>query len=381
MINFLKKFKSILIKTAILIILVVLFVILLSLKNNQDIAEGYSRTIARWLTTPIGAFAYILPFSLTEISFAIVVVFLVITLILLIIDLVKRRWQKGINKAVTIGLVIFGSITWYFASAEMQYNRKPLPLNGYEEKVEKEDFRGIIEYFIEDYNYCSSQLTYDENGRLILPYSINKVNSLIAEEYKKLDDAQYNGYFAKFTSRVKPLISSPIFTQFHITGITVDCFGEPNFNTTIPAAEYAFTMAHEIAHQKGVMKEDDANYVSLYLLLQSEDPYLRYSAYDSSFFSFFNLAYLTGNDNDAAELLSSINPKIIKDYNLAVKFWQDNNMAQEFSDWWNDLYLKSSGTEGTSSYNDTPIEIDKETEVIISFSRWQKLYFKIYYQN
>ena len=47
----------------------------------------------------------------------------------------------------------------------------------------------------------------------------------------------------------------------------------------------------------------------------------------------------------------------------------------------NDIYLKLSGEkEGTSSYNDTPTDVDKEKQEVIHVSLYQKLYFKLYYE-
>ena len=47
----------------------------------------------------------------------------------------------------------------------------------------------------------------------------------------------------------------------------------------------------------------------------------------------------------------------------------------------NDWYLKTfSQKKGTSSYNDTPTEIDPGG-FVITLSNYQSIYFKIYYDN
>ena len=66
-------------------------------------------------------------------------------------------------------------------------------------------------------------------------------------------------------------------------------------------------------------------------------------------------------------------------FKLTTKKHEPPQWFKDFEEWINNLYLKSSGTEGTGSYNDTDTEIDHETEEVIYFSTYQKLYFAIYY--
>jgi len=141
-------------------------------------------------------------------------------------------------------------------------------------------------------------------------------------------------------------------------------------------------MAHEIAHTKGVMREADANLMAMYILLHSDNYYLRFSGYYWGFYRIMELANYTGNSAD----YDTLNNKICYEIKLndwhSYQFWKKHNLLERFADWWNNLYIKSSGDEnGTESYNDTPSEIDEEKEIVVTFSVWQRLYLQIYYDN
>lgn len=318
------------------------------------------------------------PISLAEITVIVAAVMVAIIIVTMIMDFRKKLLWKSLGKLATIGLITISIFTTYFVTSEMQYNRKPLPIPLYQNKVEKEEVYDVVEYFLDDYNYCASQLEFKEDGNVIAPYDFETINTKLQNEYKKLDDKKFGGYFNKISVRCKPMMSSAIYSEFGITGVDFGFFGEANVNTVAPMAGLPMTMAHEMAHIKGVMREGDANLTAMYVLLTSDDSFLRFSGYFWGFYRILNLANYTGNKEDYATLSRKIAPEINKNDYYNYKYWKDHDLMQQIGDWINDMYLKSSGTEGTSSYNDTPTEIDEEKEIIVNLSIWQKLYFGIY---
>ena len=55
-------------------------------------------------------------------------------------------------------------------------------------KIKKEEFVQIATYFVEDFNNCSDQLTFDEKGEIVAPYSQKELNKKLKEEFAKLDN-------------------------------------------------------------------------------------------------------------------------------------------------------------------------------------------------
>jgi hypothetical protein len=252
----------------------------------------------------------------------------------------------------------------------------------YQNDVETDMFDSIIHYFIEDFNATASRLTFDDQGLLISPYTLNDVNAILAEEFSNLDDH----YFTSFTPQVKPMLTAWLFTEFNITGVSIAITTEAMVNQLVPWSSIPFTMAHELAHAKGVMREEDANLVALYITLQSQNDFIRYSGYFSSFSSLLNLASYTNIPNHRQSLVNQLSPAIRSNYQAYGLFWQNYQWLNELARAVNDFYLRILGNNGISSYNDQEetetIEENGETiQIIVSFSPYQRLYFLRYFNE
>ena len=379
MLSLMKKYKGITIKAILIVVLIIFTVILVILKSNRDICEAWTRSFARFYQSSIGTLFKWIPFSITEVLIVAMVVIGMILLTQFTICLLKGKYAEGVNKMLIIFLVATSVIALYQATAEMAYNRQSQPIAVYEEKVEKTEFKKINDYFIKDMNKVTKDLEFEESGEVVCPYSIGEMNSLLEEEFHRLDK-DYDGYFTTFTTRAKPMVSSFIYRELHITGVTFMPTTEGNINYLNVNALKPLTFAHEILHTKGVMKEEDADFVALYLMLTSNNSYFRYSGYYFSLSSLNYLASLTDVPTDYEEVINSLNNNYKNNRNYGSKYWKEHNAFADFGNWVNDLYLKISGEkEGTDSYNDTPTHVDPEKREVISFSLYQKLYFKLYY--
>jgi len=177
-----------------------------------------------------------------------------------------------------------------------------------------------------------------------------------------------------------------LFREFNITGISFAPTTEPNINYLTPDSQLVSTMAHEIAHSKGAMREQDANLVAAYILLNSDDPYLRYSGYFTTFYSIISLSNYVGDEDKYGELSNSLRDEIKGDYQYSRSYWEKYDFLDDMATWFNNLYLMIVGNKGVSSYVDTP-DIDETTDpdtgdpvyYIKEYSPYQKLYFYFYY--
>lgn len=375
--NWIKNNKWLFIKLCTITCLLIFLIVCLILKNNQGVCEAWTRGFSRTYQNTLGWVFKYLPFSLTEWLIIGAVIGLLIYLVLTIVLLCKRKFKRGLFAFCNVLLIALGVLTSYFATAEMAYNREALPIELYEEKVDKSEFRTIIDYYLADLNYCTSQLTFDEQGEITSTPSIQELASQAEKEYQRLAD---NEYFTSFTTLAKPMAFSFLFREFQLTGVTFLPSTEANVSYLTPENEKPFTVLHEVAHSKGVMREEDANMVAAYLSLTSDNPLFRYSGYTYTLYSLLDLANYTGRKEEITEVYDEVPYEYLKNQSYSGKYWNDHDALAHFANWWNDLYLKFSGEEkGTESYSDTPIEVDPSTREITSFSAYQKLYFQIYY--
>ena len=119
----------------------------------------------------------------------------------------------------------------------------------------------------------------------------------IKEEYAKID----GNYLTKFSANPKQLhIFGWLYTEMNISGVSFLPTGEANYNQYIPNIDLPFVVAHELAHTKGVMGEDEANDLAMYVCLNSDDPYLKYSALANAYNSIEPMAQ-TINDDETTD--------------------------------------------------------------------------------
>lgn len=375
--NNMKKFRALIIKLLIIVIMVLTIVLIAVLKKNPDTAEAMTRGFSRGYIRVASIISGLIPFmSLTELLAIIYVITFIVLIVLAIRDFIKIRPIKAVNKLVNIPLMVLVVIAMYSLSCEMAYNRKEMPLPYYETEVDRTEFVDIYNYFADDVNYCVTQLEFDPSGD-VKGYDVDKTTALVKEAYKIVTD----DYFASFAGAVKPMMSSFIYREFQITGVSFNALGEANINTLNTRVNFPITIAHEIAHTKGVMREDDANKLAFYVCLNSESPYLRYSAYTSYFYqmrSMVSSSYLTESEREG---LHPLDPAFNKTQSFVTAFWKKHNLLEDIGNWFNNLYIKSSGVqEGTSSYyGGTQSEFDPTTNKLHP-SLYQKLFFEKYYR-
>ena len=371
---------GIIVKLIFIVPLIIFLVLLLVLKKDPTFCENWTRWEARVYQSSIGLLFKWVPFSLTEVLALILIVCLIVDIVRIIRSLVHLKPTRALSIFLSIAFVSLLIVTLYQATAEMAYNREQHPVTVYEEKVEKTEFRKINDYFVEDCNKVTKEMQFEEDGNLVCPYSTSEMNDLLEKEFERLQN-EYGDYFTPFTTRVKPMATSFIYRELHITGVTFMPTTEANVNYLNVNALKPITAAHEILHTKGVTKEEDADFIALYLMLTSKNSYFRYSGYYFSLSSLNYLASLTGVPTDYAEVMSSLNANYKANRTFGSRYWKEHNAFADFGNWVNDIYLKLSGEkEGTASYNDTPTDVDEETEEVITFSLYQKLYFRLYYE-
>ena len=377
MVNFIRKHIPFLIMCTVLLIMIVALTLFLVIKNIPALAELWTRTVARGYITLFGRFNENMDFSLTEVSFFIVIISLIVYLAWGFSLLGNKKYWDFIHRIMMIVLVFTGSITVYVATSGIAYGRAPLELDTYDGEIKKEDFLDIATYFVDDYNACAERIKFNEQGEVILPYGRNHLIEEIRLEYDRLSDAYYNSY----TGKAKALGTSGLFTSVGIVGMFFGVLGEANYNTYSTNAELPFYIAHELAHSKGVMREDDAQLVATYICLTSSNPILRYSGYLNTFDRILAIASYSDDPNAYKTLKEQLSEKIYKNYQYIYDHWKGKMFLYDFGNQINDWYLKTFGQkEGTKSYDDTDTEVD-EGGSVISLSNYQKIYFKIYYDH
>ena len=374
-----RKFKPLIVRGSIFLGLILLLLILSILKSNSDIAEGMSRTVSRYFVSFMGTISGILPFvSLTELLFIALFGGTVAFIVFFVINLVKKKPIRAFSKILNIAIIVISVIDAYHLSCEAAYNRKPAPLPYYQYQVEREDYIKIYNYYATDINLCAEQLEFKASGDVKTNMSLWDIAKEVKKAYAILDDSYYSPNFGA----VKPMMSSFIYREFQITGVTFSPLGEANIDVMIPVGDLPFTIAHELAHTIGVMREDQANQLAFYVCLNSEHPFLRFSAYSRYFYLMRGMASTSYLTSEEKEQLLPVSSTLGKLESYEYKYWKEHDLLKKIGDFFNNLYIKSSGvSEGTASYSGgTNYEYDPTTHRVTQ-SDYHNLFFEKYYRE
>lgn len=378
---------------AIVALLAIPLIVMLAVRDDADIAEWWTTHIQAGWEKAIGTLTDIMPFSVLELFILLGIALGCYLFVRLFVNLCTARFKRILSGALYLAVGGVYLLDLYIMSMGFGYYRYAMPIPQSGTAYNKEQAVEIVEYFLDDYNTLAETLERDENGCVKCPYSFAELRDRIKTEYSRLDD----DYFSTYTPKAKPVVNSWFLSDMLITGVTFLPFGEATLNVDSPPSVLTLTLAHELAHTKGVQREGDANLIARFLLLSSDDGYLRYCGYYGAFDNLLSALILTQDYANYNRLGSSVSKKVYAERAYAVEYWDSQpDIIGNIAEFFNDLYLKSNGAQnGTGSYNDgnkseVIIPTDPSTgepqkhpdtgEVIriINYSQVQKMFFWIY---
>ncbi len=217
------------------------------------------------------------------------------------------------------------------------------------ENIEKEEIVETAEHLLSELEQVLDRISFAESGASENPLSLKETGDEIIKAY----DAFLADYpiAHNFYARAKTVILREWMTYAGITGMYTFFTGEANVNTTYPDYNTPFTTAHEFAHQRGIARENEANFVAALVCTYSENDYIRYSG-------LFNLleyilsAYYRADPDSYTDFYKSLDPRIkgeLKAYREFSEPYQDHILG-EVSTTVNNAYLEMNGTPGIISY-------------------------------
>lgn len=149
----------------------------------------------------------------------------------------------------------------------------------------------------------------------------------------------------------KLVLLSPLMSYLGISGIFIPFTCEANVNATLPDWEIPFTSAHELAHQRGFAREEEANYVGYLACRAHPDRDFQYSGTFRA--ALYALGALAQADHASyARLRGTVRPPLGRDL-AALAAWHRRYESRlgQVQERVNDVYLKTQGqADGVRSY-------------------------------
>ena len=215
--------------------------------------------------------------------------------------------------------------------------------------VSATDLYNAAIYLSDMANKEKEHISFGDDDFSIMPYGFDQMNKHLLDAYDTFTE-KYD-IIQNFNSRLKPVMFSKVMSYTHITGVYSFFTGEANINIDFPDYTVPFTAAHELAHQRGIARENEANMIAFLVCVNSTDAYIRYSAYVNMYEYVTNALY-SADKALYSKATGNLDLKIHAEQAAYNEFFKQyaHSVSSKVSGAVNDTYLKSQGTEGQVSY-------------------------------
>lgn len=317
---------------------------------SKDFADFFNLYISSAFRFLLAKLTNLLPFSVAEL----LILLLPIIAFLSIWYLLKFRCDTKKSSLVatvcifSVASILFSLFVLCFATG---YKGSTLDekLNIDSEAVDANELYESAEYLVGKINTLAESIYYGEDNFSNMPYDFNEMNRLLLQAYDNYCDQ--NDFIYSYNTKLKPVLVSEAMSYTHITGIYSFFTGEANINIAFPDYTIPYTAAHELAHQRGIAREDEANMIAFLVCIESDDPYIQYSAYLNVYEYVASALYRADRDlyvKVRDQLYTAVRNEQAA-YNLFFDKY-DQSVASQVSGAVNDAYLKAQGTVGKKSY-------------------------------
>lgn len=333
-----------------------LLLILLAKKSSFFAEQIFALHIYKWLSQFISMISGLIPFSLAEILVVTFPPALVIVFLLFLIHIIRKKGSrkqvllKGLINSIcvaSVGMFLFTML------AGINYYRYPFSrysgLTITDSTVE--ELYSLTESLAMQANVLRDQTeARDTDGVFRLSESKYQLAKLADQAMEAL--ARKYSVLGGYYSAPKPVLVSKLMSYTEITGIFFPFTMEANVNVDIPDYTIPATMLHELAHLRGFMREDEANYISYLAGMESESSELRYSSTMLALIISGNALYDQSPDL-YFKIRDQYSEGVLKDIRANSEYWikYEDTVVSTVSNKINDTYLKvNAQADGVQSY-------------------------------
>lgn len=337
----------------ILIFPIALIIKKLSYYNPEIVEKIYSSYIYRIIISGLSRITGLFPFSIAELLLFAAIIFVTWKLVGFILLFIKKKQNTSTIINSFINLLILIGIVYFIFIAFWGVNYYRLPFSNLSKLDVKPSSTSELYALCEDLAKTANSLRKfqieDSNGVTKLPNNIRatfKRANLGYENASKLYPVLSGNY-----GTPKSVIVSPLMSYTGITGFYFPYTAEANINISAPSLSIPATVCHEMAHQRGFAREDEANFIAYLTCLYHPGRDFQYSGTILALLEASNA--LSTQDMEAYKKLTlNYSEEIKLDLNNLYTYWSNHEgFISDVSNKINDSYLKSNNqTEGVRSY-------------------------------
>lgn len=264
-------------KYGLLILLAVAIAIRIFSLYPAAVEKYYAQGIYPVITVVLRFLLGWIPFSVGDILYGLAVLYLIRGLVRLIRRIFQKTtnrqyWLKLLKHTVAIVLWVYVIFNGFWG---LNYNRIGIAqqLDLKVTSYTAEELAQVIELTIDKLHLLDTAALARRDSFYSKRFLFRQAITSYREVEKKLPFLQYH------VPSVKPSLYSYLGNYLGYSGYYNPFSGEAQVNTTVPLTLQPFTTSHEIGHQLGFAKENEANFAGYLAARVSPDAAVQYSIY------------------------------------------------------------------------------------------------------
>ena len=326
----------------------------LALRHDRGLMNGFADRITTPLKGALGRLCALTSLSVMKLLYVLAGAAALVYVVGSVIAVVKARGRRGrraygaVLLAADVCLTVYAlfclmwGVNYWTDSFQDRSGITAQP-------VAAEDLEAVTAYFAQQLADTADSVPRDENGVYAVPKE-----QILAESRLVYGGVTELFPFLDFRDTgVKAVGCSRFMSIMGFTGVYFACIGESNVNVDSPACLLPSTVAHELAHQRGIASEQECNFLGVLASVTSGMPDYVYSGWLLGFIHLGNALYET--DPEAYWAIRNALPETVSaDLRDNNAYWDQfrDNVVEKVSDTVYDAVLKSYGdANGMKSYS------------------------------
>ena len=324
-------------------------------RRSVTFADFFNRRISGFFRAFFAHITNPLPFSLAEL----LILLIPLLIVFLVVYAVRRKtasWRAVVSYIVTLLSGVSIIFTLFVLNYGIGYYIPTLDkrLDLDKKPVSAQELYDTALILVDEINELVPEIRYGADDFSIMPYSLSEMGDRLMDAYDSF--TQTNTYIQDLDSNIKPVLLSVAMSYTHFTGFYTFFTGEANLNVDFPDYTLPYTAAHEFAHQRGIARENEANFIAFLVCRESDDPYIRYCGY-LNLYEYVASALYSADKTEGKSLYygarDQLNGFVLGEMSAYSSFYQkySNSKAGKIGSSLNNAFLQANGTtEGSKSY-------------------------------
>jgi hypothetical protein len=322
---------------------------------TPDFIENvFSRGINKLFFQILSSFTGLIPVSIAELGLMVLVILVPIIFFREVLKAARQKSHKRkaflnllVNILIVVSLVYFSLVVLW----SLNYNRHSFAeiahLDTHPASVI--ELGNLCDNLVNLANKQRQAVHENAKGIMVLTGGVASVFKNAADGYEK--EAGTYSVLSGSYGRPKSVLLSKAMSYTGIIGLFCPFTAEANIDTDIPDYSIPSTVCHEMAHQHGFAREDEANYIAWLTCEGNPDVDFQYSGTILALLN--SMDALSGHDrNEYLQLIKKLSDGVRRDLNANNAYWrQHQGPVENVTTSLNNAYLKANRQkDGVYSY-------------------------------